>query len=263
MALTEAQKEIIDLVAQEEKDAQRAALIANAATQTAVMPDSIAVVEGEAPVADNQALAVSTAGAGVALNSAGLNMNPKAFLEANGLTGFVDNFTSFPKVTLKDGSFHTVEHPDFGKKLEFQYISHENTYVFKGIDPVEQAAKGRDYEPEMVYSDDGENTNGEDSRTIASVREEWLGKGWRVEKDMYQMILVQCFDGPHADELVKLQIPPASQGKLGGYVNSLARKGMLVTNVVTEASIGSRVGTGSKAFTPWAFKLVQVILPQA
>lgn len=223
MALPTKEEGVIELVQEEEAQAKRDAALAT------TEPSSKEVALSQA----------STVGGN----------NPMAALAELGIDDIKLDFTSFPIVTLNKAVFSTDEHKSFGTEFEFVYMDKRNTFLFKGD-------LGRDKEPELVYSDDQVHDNTDLHKPIAGYIEDWKARNIEWDKKQYTMVIGTMVNGPHAGDIVQLQISPSSQGKLGGYLYSLGFSKTNPREVVTKASIGAEIGSGTKAFNPWVFKKV-------
>jgi hypothetical protein len=168
----------------------------------------------------------------------------------NGLDDYTIDFTSYPIITLNNEVFSSDEHKSFGTVFECVFMAKRYQYLFKGD-------LGRDKEPELIYSDDGITSNKEPHLPIAHYIEDWKSRGIPYDRKVYEMVTVQMIDSPHAEEICQLQVSPGSAGKLGGYLMKLKLKGKKSDEVVTRVSVGSKVGSGVKAFTPFAFDFVK------
>jgi hypothetical protein len=184
------------------------------------------------------------------------NQDPAAFLHELGIDNLKLDFTSFPTVTLNNAVFSTDEHKAFGVEFDFVYMTKRETYLVKGD-------RGRDKDAILVYSDDNLTDNKLDAegkvKTIAQWLEEWKNDAdiVGVERKPYTMVIGEMVGGPHDEEIVQLQISPASQGKLSGYLYGLGIHRLDPKALVTKVSIGAEIGSGIKAFNPWVFKRVK------
>lgn len=242
MALPTIDNTVVETVEAQEVQAKREAAVAAVAGESTANAVVAAPVTQSATNAASNAIATASHVAGGA--------NPADFLAELGITDLKLDFTSFPCVTLNDGSFSTDEHKKFATEFECVYVDKRSTYLFRTI------PKTRDEEPKLVYSDDGITCN-KDGEPIAAIIEQWKSEGYEYERKPYIMVLVSMVSEPYEGELVQLQISPASQGKLGGYLTQLGIKRLNPRDVVTKVSVGAEVGSGVKAFNPWKFSLVK------
>ena len=232
MALPNAETGVIEMV-QEEEAAQKQA-------------DAIAAVNaGSKEVANTKPNAVDT------VQELGQGGDPMDFLHAQGIDEIKIDYTSFPLVVLNNGKFATAEHK-LGESFQFVYMTKRTTTLMS-------LEVDRD-NTLLAYSDDGQTCNST-SKPLNELADEWAAqypdKVKDISRKLYEIIIAMAVDGPHDGEIIQLQIPPASQGKLGGYLYSLGLARVSPKSVITEASIGPEVGSGQKAFTPWVFKRVR------
>lgn len=227
MALPQVETGVMEMIAEEEANAQREA----------------ALEAVSAPAASAKETALATA------SQTGLS-NPSEFLHEQGIDNLKIDFTSFPTITLNKAVFSSPEHASFGTEFEFVYMDKRDLYIFRGD-------LGRDKDPELVYSDDGVTDNKE-GRPIAEYIADWEKRaeviGW--DKKAYTMVIGTMVNSVHAGDIVQLQIPPTSQGKLSGYLYGLGFKKISPRDVVTKVSVGAEIGSGTRAFNPWVFKKV-------
>lgn len=203
-------------------------------------------------------LAGSNTGLAVAENSTALATrnisNVDDTLRDLGFGDQVLNFTSFPIITLNNGVFSSPEQKGFGVTFDCIIHSDSKSHLYS-------ADKGRDQDPEVIYSSDNEYVNsldGSERKLVTDQVKEWEAQGWPVDHKIYHMVMAEMLNEPHDGEFVFLQISPASQGKLGGYLRSLIIRGHSPNSVVTRVSMGASVGSGTKEFNPWVFKMVSV-----
>lgn len=197
----------------------------------------VAVVESNMPVAAQEAHGIVAKGD-----------QAQSFLKELGITDLKIDFTSFPKITLEKGMFSSDDNANFGTEFTFKYIEKRQTTLFNSVPP------DRDTEAEVIFSDDTIHINDSDGELVSAKLAEWKEKGWSNRRSDYQIVIGLCLSGPHKDELVQLQVSPKSQGKLGGYLMGLGLKKRNPREVTTLVYSGKEVGSGQKAFTPWAFK---------
>ena len=92
-------------------------------------------------------------------------------------------------------------------------------------------------------------------------------KQWKEEGQMegahpivsvYREVMARVVnpDGELDEELVILNIPPASRSRLAGYRKKLKLKGLNMSKVLTKLVPGPKIQKGQKSFHPWDFKLV-------
>ena len=236
----------VEAAVKAEAEATAAAI---AAAKAELEAEAAVKAEVKAEVATNLPAAVPAASSAIA-TAAHISggAKPEEFLASLGISDLKLDFTSFPTVTLNDAMFHTDEHKKFAETFECVYIDKRETFLFRGD-------YGRDKDPELVYSDNGLVDNKE-GKPMAEYIERWKAEGTPWDRKSYIMVLVTMVGGVYDQELVQLQVSPASRGKLDGYLTNLGIKRKNPREVVTKISVGTEVGSGVKAFTPWSFKLV-------
>lgn len=229
MALPQVETGVMELVAEEEAIAKREAALSN------VQDQPLAVVENAAL---NEVKSMSTT-------------DPIAFLREQGFSekDWELDFTSFPTIVLNEGKFSSPEHEDMGTQFEAVIMMHRDTYLFR-------ADRGRKEKPILVYSNDKVHANDAEKTPIAKYIEEWKAAGYEYDCKEYRMLTAQIIDGPHGGDICQIQISPASIKKFNGYNVTLGLKRQTYRDVVTQVSVGPKVGDGVQAFNPFLFKKV-------
>ncbi len=252
MALPNAETGVMEMVAEEEAQAKRAAALAGAtaATATATAAAEAAPVAEQAAVVEQTTAVATTAPAPLAVTPASI-ANASDFLAAEGITDLKLDFTSFPVITLNDAVFSSPDFAKFGTEFEFRYISKRPTFLFRGD-------FGRTKDPQLLYSSDGVHADS-DGRPAAEHVEEWSKlpdyAGW--ERKEYTMVLGVMVNSVHEGEMVQLQIPHTSRGVLDGYLVGLGTMGISPRAVITKVIVGAERGKGIKTFNPWKFQQVK------
>ena len=181
-------------------------------------------------------------------------INPTEFLAEQGFTDLKIDFTSFPIVKLEDERFQTADNTNFATEFQCQIIQERKSFMFIGD-------LGRDKDPEIVYSDDGVHQSGDDQKPMVDFFADWKARGIPYSRKEYKQVMVKVLsggDGSLDEEIVMLQIPPKSIGKVDGYKIALSMRTppVKVSEAVTKVTVLPKVGTGLKAFNPWGFKFV-------
>ena len=232
MALPNAETDVVELVKEEEAKANREKAVAEAAANQ-TKPAQEELDAADKPVA----------------KAASRNEGTMDFLQSVGISDLALDFTSFPMVVLDKGHFQTADET-LGDSFEFVYIDKRRMHLFKGD-------YGRDKDPELVYSDDGQ-VSAVTGEPIASYVKRWEEEGAHVDHSMYTIVICKMVSEPYESQLVQLQIPPRSAPALDGYLYGLGYSKVDPHVCVTKATIGKERGTGQKAFTPWNFSKVDV-----
>ena len=180
-------------------------------------------------------------------------VDPLAFLAAQGITNIKLNFSSFPMVTLKGGSFSTPDHKAFTTKFEFKFLEQHTTYLLRA------EMKDRDAEPMIAYSDDGKLQN-DTFIPLEDIQAEWEENAEvdNVALKEYTILIGRILnhDGPLKNQVVQLQIPGTSKPRWDGYTYVLATEATKVSDVITQVEAGAELGKGTRKFNPWMFKRV-------
>lgn len=255
--------DIVDFVAEAEKEAESAGEVMEAVEVTGKVTGE--TIEGE--LVDNSAAEADlvqpeenyevtdqalTNPAKSGMTSAIGVVNPTDFLAEQGFTDLKIDFTSFPIVKLEDERFQTADNDRFATEFQCQIIQERKSFMFIGD-------LGRDKDPEIVYSDDGIHQSGDDQKPMVDVFADWKARGIPYSRKEYKQVMVKVLsggDGSLDEEIVMLQIPPKSIGKVDGYKIALSMRTppVKVSEAVTKVSVLPKVGTGLKAFNPWGFK---------
>lgn len=171
--------------------------------------------------------------------------DPIKYLEELSITDIHIDFTSFDTIVLDKGKFKQAG-TELGDEFEFIFMDKRRTHLFRG-------QEDRDSDPELVYSDDGVHSN-KDQSLIADHVAEWKEKGWDNDRTVYVIVMATKVGGDDDGEIIQLQIPKTSIGKLDGHLVTLAMAKINPKTVVTKATIGATIGKGIKAFNPWVFR---------
>ena len=171
--------------------------------------------------------------------------DPVKFLADLGIVDLTIDFTSFDTVVLDKGKFKQAG-KDLGDSFEFIYMDKRKTHLFRGLED-------RDADPELVYSDDGIVSN-KDQRPVAEHIAEWVEKGWSHDRTVYVIVMATKVGGDDDGDIIQLQIPKTSIGKLNGYLVTLGMARENPKTITSKATIGATIGKGIKAFNPWVFR---------
>lgn len=238
----------------EQHRAERLATASNSADIGVEESPEQAEIDAETSSADEENYEVNNqltnpAQTGLAQHS---SVNPTDFLAEQGFTDLKIDFTSFPIVKLEDERFQTADNDRFATEFQCQIIQERKSFMFIGD-------LGRDKDPEIVYSDDGIHQSGDDQKPMVGVFADWKARGIPYSRKEYKQVMVKVLsggDGSLDEEIVMLQVPPKSIGKVDGYKIALSMRTppVKVREAVTKVSVLPKVGTGLKAFNPWGFK---------
>ncbi len=221
----------------------------------------IAEVEGEmqekarenATASSTQAAVVDNAKQEVAVAKTPEAFDPIAFLADLGIEDIELDFSSFPTVVLNSGKFEKAKAEfEGGDDFEFVYMKKYKTWLIT-------AAKDRDDEnPVLIYSADGKTAN-KDGRLIS----EWVAD-WEADDEMtiigklseYVIVMATQVGGDDDGSIIQLQLPPTSIHPFNGYLVTLAMAKKNPMATVTRASIGAKLGKGTRSWNPWKFTCV-------
>lgn len=186
------------------------------------------------------------------------NTNVTAFLQQQAEEGFeglsIDGF-SFDRIKLEDGKFLMgTEEVDLGESFQFRPMKSRTLYV------VRQTSDG---DAETFYSYDPHGLTNTDGTSAKEKLDAWKEDGYGTEEhpldirpylEMFALFVGGNYDG----QMVSLSIPPTSKSRFGGKVaEAQMRYGLGAGQCIFEASVGKKVGEGSKSFKPWNFKFVR------
>jgi hypothetical protein len=180
----------------------------------------------------------------------------KALLEEQAALGFegieVSQF-SFDRVVLDDGKFQKGEE-EIGDKFKFLALSTRPIYIIK---------QDTSQDSEMYYSYCPQGSTMADGSSAKAIRDAWKEEGFDCEDNpivvlTYLEIMAQLLEeNGEAGDIVCLSIPPSSRARFGQVpMMAKLRFGANTNEVVVEASVGAKVGTGQKSFRPWNFKVI-------
>lgn len=265
MALPQVEDGVIELVREEEAAQKRQEALDRNRVQTQAVEgelvDNDPVSQQEA-VSEAKDVAVRGTASDVAVKTSApvVAVNVKDELAAQGFADDRVDYTSFPTVVLNDGKFSTSSNKNFGTEFECIPLSERPQWVYKGD-------KGRDKDPELVYSEDRMYTNQLDPETgeyipVAKFVEEWKNNAdiQSISCDEYKIVTVDMIEtegNPHGGEICQLQISPASLKKWNGFKQQIILRGRKINETVVKVQVGAEIGSGRKAFHPWDFKIVK------
>ena len=112
------------------------------------------------------------------------------------------DFSSFPTITLEKGQFSTKDLRNIGD-FTCVMVEPRKQFLYKND-------KGRDTEPDIVYSDDDVTEKGT-GRPLADITNEWEAKGYPWDKSIYTIVVAMIQDTELAGTIAQLQISPSSR----------------------------------------------------
>lgn len=172
-------------------------------------------------------------------------------LADSGFEGLEINFTSFETIFLEKSAFTCAQSE---RKIKEDFVvtlqSTRNKFLFSSLHE-----KSDDREAVYSYNEHGDTQEPEVMEKIRAWKEE-DGVGY-VKKKYIEAVAIVEDDKANGDlngEMVILQIPPASIGKLSGFLAQQRLKGKGLPNQYsTVVGVGAKVGDGQTAFYPWMF----------
>lgn len=173
-------------------------------------------------------------------------------LAESGFEGLEINFTSFDTVTLEKSAFATASQKKIKEDFEVQIQKTRNKFLITSLHPA-------DDNREAIYSYN-KHADTEEPEVMARIKA-WKdedGVGYAVKTYIEAIVIMEDdkATGELNGEMMLLQIPPASIGKLSGHIVQQRLKGNgEPNNYTTVVSVGPKVGDGQKAFYPWVFSI--------
>jgi hypothetical protein len=179
------------------------------------------------------------------------NVNVMADLAGSGFEGLEINFTSFETIVLEKSSFTCAQSE---RKIKEDFVvtiqSTRNKYLFSSTHE-----KADDREAVYSYNVNADTQDKEVMDKIAAWKEQ--DQVGYVKKTYIEAVAIVEDDKANGDlngEMVILQIPPASIGKLSGFLAQQRLKGRGLPNAYsTVVGVGGKIGDGQTAFYPWIF----------
>ncbi len=173
-------------------------------------------------------------------------------LADSGFEGLEINFTSFDTVTLEKSAFACSSGKKIKEDFEVQIQKTRNKFLITSLHPA-------DDDREAIYSYN-KHADTEEPEVVARIKA-WKdedGVGYAVKTYIEAIVIMEDdkATGELNGEMMLLQIPPASIGKLSGHIVQQRLKGNGEPNAYTTVvSVGPKVGDGQKAFYPWVFSI--------
>lgn len=210
-------------------------------------------VENEVAVVEEQTTEVATA---AEKRESGV----QAFLSEQaemGYEGIEVGAFSFDRIKLSEGKFLIgTDEVELGEDFKFTILATRSMYI------VSQAA-GEDSEVFYSYSADGSTKI--DGSSSSDILDEWKEDGFGTEDSplvikKYLEVMVELIDrdDEYDSAIACLQVPPTSLQRFGGIAFMAKQRFKTdVGGVIVEALVGSKVGSGQKAFRPWNFKILR------
>lgn len=172
-----------------------------------------------------------------------------------GFEGLELSGMSFDRIKLHEGQFKLgSDETELG--TEFSCVVHSTRKIFV-------VRQSDDNDAESFYSYDPQGKTFTDGNSAQEKLEDWLDDGYGTEENpldireyLEAMATLVNRDDEHDGTMVMLSIPPASKARLAGVAaQAYTRfKGATLSDVVTQCSVGKKIGEGQKAFRPWVFK---------
>lgn len=173
--------------------------------------------------------------------------DPMQFLADLGIEDIDLDFTSFDTIVLDKGKFKQAG-KELGDEFEFMFMQKRKTHLFRGVED-------RDADPDLIYSDDGVHSNKDQSLIVDHIAK-WEKDGWEHDRTIYVIVMATKVGGDDDGQVIQLQIPKTSIGKLNGLLVTMAMDKVNPKTVVTKATIGATIGKGLRSFNPWVFRRV-------
>lgn len=177
---------------------------------------------------------------------------------ANGFEGLELSGMSFDRIKLHEGQFKLgTEETELGTDIQVVIHSTRKIFVVRQSD---------DNDAETFYSYDPKGLTFTDGSSAQEKLEDWLDDGYGTEESpldireyLEAMATLVNREDEHEGTMVMLSIPPASKARLAGVAaQAYTRfKGATLGQVVTQCSVGKKIGEGQKAFRPWVFKALE------
>jgi len=177
---------------------------------------------------------------------------------ANGFEGLELSGMSFDRIKLHEGQFKLgTEETELGTDIQVVIHSTRKIFVVRQSD---------DNDAETFYSYDPKGATFTDGSSAQEKLEDWLDDGYGTEESpldireyLEAMATLVNRDDEYEGTMVMLSIPPASKARLAGVAaQAYTRfKGATLGQVVTQCSVGKKIGEGQKAFRPWVFKALE------
>ena len=177
---------------------------------------------------------------------------------ANGFEGLELSGMSFDRIKLHEGQFKLgTEETELGTDIQVVIHSTRKIFVVRQSD---------DNDAETFYSYDPKGLTFTDGSSAQEKLEDWLDDGYGTEDSpldireyLEAMATLVNREDEHEGTMVMLSIPPASKARLAGVAaQAYTRfKGATLGQVVTQCSVGKKIGEGQKAFRPWVFKALE------
>ena len=208
-------------------------------------PDAVIEEAVDSPVA------VANHSANVPAVAEAAKVNVMADLAGSGFEGLEINFTSFETIVLEKSAFTCAQSE---RKIKEDFVvtiqSTRNKYLFSSMHE-----KADDREAVYSYNVNADTQDKEVMDKIAAWKEQ--DQVGYVKKTYIEAVAIVENDKANGDlngEMVILQIPPASIGKLSGFLAQQRLKGRGLPNAYsTVVGVGGKIGDGQTAFYPWIF----------
>lgn len=209
-------------------------------------------VQEATPVAE-KAVAVRAESA-VAIARPHIEAKPNVIneLAEAGFEGLEINFTSFDTVTLEKASFACSSGKAIKEDFEVQIQKTRNKYLIVSTHPEED-------DREAMYSYNPRAATEEPAvmERIKAWHDE-DGVGFEVKKYIEALVIMEDdkATGELNGEMMLLQVPPSSIGKMSGHIVQNRLKGVGEPNqYTTVVGVGPKLGEGKKTYYPWTFTL--------
>lgn len=173
-------------------------------------------------------------------------------LADEGFEGLEINFTSFDVIILEKSAFASASGKKVKEDFEVVLQKTRSKFLFSSLHADTDKT-------EAVYSYN-EHADTQDPEVMAKIAawKEQDGVGY-TKKRYIEALAIMVDDkgtGELNNEMVLLQIPPASIGKISGHIVQGRMKGYSSpSEYTTIVGVGPKVGEGQKAFYPWVFSI--------
>ena len=221
--------------------------------QESVTPELEEALEPAPPASEqNDSPAVSGQGSTPVTSSAGGQVQVLDQLAEAGFGGLHIDWTSFPTVVLNQGEFETADGNPLGAdSITVRMMQTRNRYVLR-------TNVANDDDAELAYTYDlAELTNPESDVAQKVISWQKEGLDYKVKEYIEVVAVVEDADSSLDQQMVLLQIPPTSTGRLSGYIasNRMVKK-LSAEQYLTRCYKGEKVSKAAKPFYPWAFEFI-------
>jgi hypothetical protein len=159
----------------------------------------------------------------------------------------VQDFTTFPTIVLKDGTFTAPGDIDLGKAFNFRYMDLKQQFYFMGdVENSPEAEGKRNVENEGTYSYDGIHAT--DGSLVSDIIADWDSRKVKHRVTKYLMVLCEILDGEMAGDLAQIQLAPTMQGPFSAYAIKLGNRHVDIAAIDSQLLLGKKMGGGTNAW---------------